>query len=647
MKNKYYPLLASPITIGNVTFKNRIFGAPLSNPELDPDCHMRKEELAFHENRAKGGISSVCIGLGIVDPIGRTHTKEITLYDVMSLPSLKEYANTMHKHNCIATMELAHGGKYASARSHGDHAGKIIGPNNELNPEGNPVTAMDDAEIERVADCFGNAAKLCQDAGIDMVLVHGGHGWLLGQFSSPTMNHRTDKWGGSLENRMRFPLLVIEKIRKAAPKVLIEFRMSGSEIIKGGYTIEEGVRMAEVLDGKVDIIHVSAGVHEDDDAFTITHPSMFVDHGVNVHLAAEIKKHVKTPVATLGGLNDPNMMEQILAEGKADIIELARQSLADPYFAEKAFSGRAADITKCCRCYTCFFNYLTNRTYCCAFNPVIGNELENKWGFPATTPKKVVVIGGGVGGMQAAITAAERGHQVSLYEKSDRLGGLLLSEQYIPFKADMYNFVKVLAARVEKANIDVHLNTEATPEMVEGLNADVAIVAIGAKPIVPPVENITSEKVATLDALHHEIPEVGQKVVILGGGLVGSEVGIYLDQIGKDVTIVEMREDWAMDAYFMHKNAMKMYVRESDIKICCNTTAKKVTDKGLLCVDKDGKEVEIEADTILLAAGFKPDRDVRDDFYNTAERVFMVGDAVKAGRVVDAVTQGYYRALDI
>ncbi len=647
MKNKYYPLLASPITIGNVTFKNRIFGAPLSNPELDPDCHMRKEELAFHENRAKGGISSVCIGLGIVDPIGRTHTKEITLYDVMSLPSLKEFANTMHKHNCIATMELAHGGKYASARSHGEHAGKIIGPNNELNPEGHPVTAMDDAEIERVADCFANAAKLCQDAGIDMVLVHGGHGWLLGQFSSPTMNHRTDKWGGSLENRMRFPLLVIEKIRKAAPNVLIEFRMSGSELIEGGYGIEEGVEMAKVLDGKVDIIHVSAGVHEDDDAFTITHPCMFIDHGINVKYAAEIKKHVKTPVATLGGINDPEMMEQILAEGKADIIEIARQSLADPYLPEKAFSGRADDINKCCRCYTCFFNYLTNRTYCCAFNPVIGNELENKWGFPETSPKKVVVVGGGVGGMEAAITAASRGHKVALYEKSDRLGGLLLSEQYIPFKKDMYNFVKVLENRVKAANIELHLNAEITPEEVAALNADVVIVATGAKAIIPNIPGINNKKVVTLDALHHEVPEVGQKVVILGGGLVGSEVSIYLDQLGKDVTIVEMKDDWAKDAYFMHKNAMKIYVRDSDIDIRVNTIAKEVTDEGLVVCDKDGKEELIACDTILLAAGFKPDRAKTDDFYNTADRVFMVGDAVKAGKVVDAVTQGYYRALDI
>ena len=196
MKNPYYPNLASPITIKGLTFKNRIFGAPMSNPELDADCNMRKEEIAFHENRAQGGLASVCIGLGIVDAVGSTHTKEVKLYDVMSLPSLKEAANAMHRHNCNAVMELAHGGKYAGARSHGDKSKPLVlGPNDEVNPEGLAVTQMTEEEIYRVADCFASAAALVQKAGFDMVLVHGGHGWLLGQFMSPGMNHRTDRWG--------------------------------------------------------------------------------------------------------------------------------------------------------------------------------------------------------------------------------------------------------------------------------------------------------------------------------------------------------------------------------------------------------------------------------------------------------------------
>ena len=606
MKNKYYPHLASPITINNLTFKNRILGAPMSNPELDSDCNMRKEEIAFHENRARGGLAGVAIGLGIVDAIGRSHTKEVKLYDVMSLPSLKEAANAMHRHNCNAVMELAHGGKFANARGHGSAEGVNMGPNDEINGEGHPVRSMTEEDIYRVADCFGQAAKLVKEAGFDMVLIHGGHGWLLGQFSSPAMNHRTDRWGGSLENRMRFSLLVIEKVREAVgPDFPIEFRMSGAEFTKGGYGIEEGIEMAKAIDGKVDIIHVSAGVHEDPEVFVRTHPSMFIEHGCNVYLAAEIKKHVKTPVATLGGLNDPDMMEEIIATGKADIIEIARQSICDPYFPEKAFSGNKDDITRCCRCFTCFYNYLTNRTFCCAFNPVVGNELEHKHAFPPTTPKKVIVVGGGPGGMEAAITAAGRGHSVTLYEKNSRLGGQLLSEQYIPFKQDMYNFVKVLEGRLAKSGVDVRLNTELTAEQAAAENADVIITAIGAKPIVPPIPGIDNEKVVGLTALHQPEPALGQKVVILGGGLVGSECAIYLDGLGKDVTIVEMKEDWAADSYFMHKNAMKIYMRDSNIKIHVNTTAK------------------------------------------AAPRVFETGDCIKAGRVVEAVTTGYYRAIDI
>ena len=255
-------------------------------------------------------------------------------------------------------------------------------------------------------------------------------------------------------------------------------------------------------------------------------------------------------------------------------------------------------------------------------------------------------MGGGPGGMEAAITAAGRGHSVTLYEKNSRLGGQLLSEQYIPFKQDMYNFVKVLEGRLAKSGVDVRLNTELTAEQAAAENADVIITAIGAKPIVPPIPGIDNEKVVGLTALHQPEPALGQKVVILGGGLVGSECAIYLDGLGKDVTIVEMKEDWAADSYFMHKNAMKIYMRDSNIKIHVNTTAKAITDKGLVCQTPEG-ELVIPADNILLAAGMKADRKAAESFYNAAPRVFETGDCIKAGRVVEAVTTGYYRAIDI
>jgi NADPH-dependent 2,4-dienoyl-CoA reductase/sulfur reductase-like enzyme len=248
--------------------------------------------------------------------------------------------------------------------------------------------------------------------------------------------------------------------------------------------------------------------------------------------------------------------------------------------------------------------------------------------------------------MEAAITAASRGHAVTLYEKTGELGGQLLSERYIPFKQDMYNFAKVLKGRLEKSGVDIRLNTELTAEQAAAEKADVVITAIGAKPAVPPIPGIDSGKVVGLEALHQSPPALGQKVVILGGGLVGCECAIYLDKLGKDVTVVEMQDDWAPDAYFMHKTAMEIAIRDSKIKIHVKTKAKAVTDKGLVC-ETAGGEVTFEADSILLTAGMKADRSVANSFFNTAPRVFETGDCIKAGRIVDAVTNGYYRALDI
>lgn len=645
--NKYYPYLGSPLQIAGRTLKNRMLSAPLSTPDIGPDENMTKDNIAFYGLRAKGGAACVTISEGIVhSATGKSHTKHIQLDNPMSLPSLTEAAAEIHRHDCLASIELSHGGKYASNGNRPGVRVKRYGPVDEIWEDGTHVYEMPEELILEIAENFGKAAALVKKAGFDMVLVHAGHGWLLCQFMSPNTNTRTDKWGGSFENCMRFPLLCIQKIREAVgPKFPIEFRMSGAEYTDGGYDINYGVQIAKAIDGKVDLIHVSAGRHDS----AITHPSMFIEHGCNVHLAAEIKKHVKTPVATLGGLNDPDMMEEIIASGKADVVEMARQLLADPFFPQKALTGHKEDITKCCRCFSCFDAYLGTRTQICALNPVIGREYEHKSAFAPTTPKKVLVAGGGPGGMAAALQAAERGHQVILFEKESRLGGKLLSEEFVPFKADLFAYAMLQAKRVsEDPRIEVRLDTELTAELAELEKADIIMCAVGAKPVIPPIPGLKeSSKVVGLEALHTKAPGVGQKVVILGGGLIGSESAVYLDSLGKEVTIVEMRGDYAQDAPGMHKLGMQEYFKNSNVKICLNTKAKAVTGDGLLCENADGSEVLFEADTIFLAAGMQPDTEAVEKLRYAAPRFFQIGDCIKAGKVHDAVTGGYYGAIDI
>lgn len=650
--NKYFPHLASSLRVGNVMLKNRIVNAPMAHPEMGPNGELTSENIGFYGLRAKGGAAVITVSEGIVHmKTGRSHTKHLALDNPMERPSLAECSREIHYHNALASIELSHGGKYAGARAQGVDPSTIsrFGPINETLSDGRVVTEMPEELIYEIADSFGKAAAMCKEAGFDMVLLHAAHGWLLSQFMSPGTNKRTDKWGGeSRENRMRFPLLVIQKVREAVgPGFPIEYRLSGAEYVDGGYDINECVEICKMLDGKVDILYISAGVHENRDSFVITHPSMFLPHGSNVHLAAEIKKHMKhTPVGCVGGINDPAMAEEIIASGKADIVCLARQLLVDPDFPKKAFSGHADEITKCCRCFNCFSTFLGNRITTCALNPVIGRELDHRYSFCPTTPKRVVIVGGGPGGMQAALTAKSRGHEVTLIEKNSRLGGQLLCEEHVPFKKDLYAYALQQAERVEKAGVSVMLNTTATPELIESLNPDALICAVGAKQIIPRIPGIDSPKVKFLDALHCETPDLGQRVVILGGGLVGSETAIYLDSLGKDVTIVEMKDDYAAESNEMHKIALGHEFAKNNVKMYLSTTASAITEEGLVCKNESG-EFTIPADSILLAAGMRADWDTVEELRYSAPWYWSVGDCVKAGKVVDATEQGYYCALDI
>lgn len=641
-----YPHLFTPITIGNTVFRNRIFASPTGNQFMTYEGFPTPEMNAYYEMKALGGAASVCIGEGVVDSkytmFNYWHS---ILDDYRGRPQFNTLARAISRHGAVASYELQHVGAYARISvARGFEAFSCVEMPTSY---GHVAKPMDEEMIAHTIATFGDAAAFLKQCGFGMVTIHGGHGWLLSQFLSPQVNTRKDQWGGSFENRMRLPLAIIADIKKKCGKDFpVEFRMSGTECTENGYDIEEGIRIAEALDGKVDIIHVSTGSHEDSKSFFITHPTMFLEDGCNVKYAAAIKKHVSTPVATVGALVEPAMMEEIIASGQADIVEGARQFICDPFFPRKAREGRDEDIRKCMRCLSCFATHMVKGFISCAINPVTNNEVDVLYNHTQPEKKMVLVAGGGMGGMQAALTAAQRGHEVILCEKNDRLGGALLCEEKVPFKARLKEYIAFQERELKKVGVDIRLNTEVTPEYANLIGADVIIASLGARPSVPPIPGIDGKNVMGAEEAYVDCSRVGQKVVILGGGLVGSELALYLTNEGKDVTILEMLPNLNFGENFLHGRGLKFVLEDKNTPIHLSTRALEITAEGVTG-EKDGAKEFFPADTVIYATGMKPLKDEAEALRFCAGEFHMIGDCTVPKNIKAATAAAYQLARDI
>lgn len=649
-----YPHLFTPLKVGNVTLKNRIMAAPMSIPELTEDYFPTPATVGFYETRAKGGAASVTVGDCVVHrETGMAHAGlQIAFDDPRIARDMARIAQAIKWHDCIPGIELAHGGMFGGVPCLANPAAKgkqSYGPVDFVMENGIVVKAMDEDMMHKIAQAFADAAKRAKMCGFEMIIFHGGHGWMFNQFLSPYTNRRTDKYGGSTENRCRFPILILKAVREAVgPGFPLDFRMSGSELFEGGYGIDEGCRIAEILQDYLDIIHVSVGNHERLETFPRTHPTLFLPHGVNVEFAAEIKKHVIIPVATLGGISDPDMAEEIIASGKADIVCMARALIADPEWPNKARAGQPDEIRRCMRCLSCLSIVPTTHLHRCALNPESAKESSFRVSPFPFKKKKVLVAGGGPGGMQAALTAGRRGHTVILCEASGSLGGQILCERFVPFKDDYFAFSQWLIRQLAKLpNVEVRLNTKVDPELVNILAPDVLLCAIGAEPIVPPIPGIDGENVRFIHDLKKAAdPGVGKNVAIIGGGLVGCETAVHFHRLGKNVTIVEMLEDVAIDAPFFHRAGL-MPELEKGVRRLTNTKAKEIRPDGLLCAGPDGKELFLPADTVFCAAGMRSRTEELSALRAAVPDCRALGDCTKPGRVLDAVHSAYMIALDL
>jgi len=577
-----------------------------------------------------------------------SHAYHLDTSILNSLASAAYTADAIRRHGAIPSIELSHSGMYAGTYmtdKSRQHDMNQWGPSDTVRPDGVPVKALTKEMLAEITAAYGNVAGLAKRTGFEMLMIHGGHGWLLNQFFSPYFNKRTDEYGGSLENRCRLAVEVLKAVREAVgPGFPIEFRLSGSELFDGGYDLEEGARIAQQIEPYIDLLHVSAGTYQR--GFGDTHPSMFKEHGCNVYLAAEIKKHVSVPVATIGGLNDPRQMEKIIADGKADIVYMARALLADPFLPRKVMANKDEDIVKCLRCFTCMAERAATSTRRCTVNPIIGRELEGCEVPKAPESKKVVVVGGGPGGLKAAHTAALRGHQVILMEKESELGGILKSEQALPFKREMYEFSLTFAKQCREAGVEIRLNTEATKELVESESPDAVIIAAGSRPLVLPIPGIDRENVTIVNNYYLEKEKVGDEVVVLGGGLAGCEAAIHLAQEGKKVTIVEMRDELAPDANVRHRPLLLKQI-EGLAEVRAGLKGMEVTAQGVVCEDREGQRHLVKGSSVICALGQRARTDVAEALRDTAPYVAVIGDCAKVSTITNAVYQGYHAALDI
>ena len=646
---KEFPHLLAPLQIGDVIYRNRMFCAPTGHTDDIAPGQPSVDGLMSFERIAIGGAATVAEGEVIIDHTEFSDGKWPREITNMQNYNYARMADIVKRHGAVPTMELCFSGSGPSKPSMGIFraSGKPLeGPcDMEKNADGFPVKAMTEERILEVIRDFGIGAMAAKRAGFPMVSIHAAHSRAFQHWFSPQENKRTDKWGGpSAENRCRFAVMAIDEIHRVCGRNFpVEIRISGTEIVPDGYGVEEGCRIAEQLDGHADIISVSVSAMDtmNPESFSRTHLSMFYEEGHHADVAAEIKKHVKKSlVGVAGGFSDPWLMEKVLAEGKADIICMARQLNCDPDLPNKVRAGRPEDIRRCMRCLTCFSQTVSHGDMLCALNPEAQRNRENYYALPPAKKMKVLVIGGGISGMQAAVTAAENGHDVVLCEKTGELGGTILCEKDVPFKSALHRFIEQQKASLTKLGVEVRLNTPVDKASAEAMKPDAVICAIGADVVKPPIPGIDLPQVHSAVEVFAK-PEIAKgKILILGGGLAGSELAIYLSSLGKDVTLVEMAPFLNDGGNSCHGIAVRDMLIQHKVPLNLGTKAEEITAEGVRCSNRQG-EIFFPADTVVYAAGMRSRKEEALSFYSAARSFHMVGDCVQSSTILNATGTAY------
>ena len=652
-----YENLLSTIKVGNKTYKHRMVASAIycGTFALDPMLyHVLANGMT---QRAKGGSAQVTFGETPVDfKYANREPYPPMDYAVHSgelFEKLSGLAQVCKQAGAVTLIELCHCGNSKLPLA---GVGAAIGPVDYVTEEGMQVIGMDEKLMQETEDNFVKCALFMKDAGFDGVVIHAGHGWLLHQFLSPSTNTRTDEYGGSLENRTKFPLRIFKAVREAAGKdFVIEARVSGEECVPNGMGLEEVIEFGKIIEPYIDLMHMSVGTYRNP-ILSGEFSSMYQPHGLNASMAKKMKEALSIPVAVVGGINDPDEAEKLISEGYCDLVAMGRQLTADPDFPNKVASGHADDITKCIRCFKCFPGPLeeqldegtmsSDHMPGCTVNPEAFIFDEQLFKNKPESSKKVLIIGGGVAGMEAAVVASDRGHQVILADKNDKLGGLLHFTDTDYYKTDLREFMDLMIKRVEDRPIEVKLNCEIKPEDIADYHADVVFVAVGSEPLTPPVPGI--ENAIPAIEVYERMEEAGKEIIMIGGGLVGCEVGLHLSRNGAKVTLIEMRDKIAPDSYLMHRIGM-LNEMEGRIELHTNLKCVQINKTSIIAVDSEGKKVEFSGSSVVTALGMKAKDSLREKLLSGAQgaTAVAIGDCTKASKVYDCMIQGHKAAMNI
>ncbi len=633
--------LFEPIQIGKLSLRNRIAMPPMVVNLGNSDGSVSEDTKAYYAERAKGGVGLITVEATAVATNGRSSPFQLRIDQDDFIGGLRGLTHEVHRFGAKVSIQLVHCGRQGSSKYTGEQP---VAPSPIPSAGGEIPRELTVHEIEDLIENFAKAAARAKEAGFDAVEIHGAHGYLISEFLSPRVNKRSDQYGGNLAGRTAFALEVIRRMRtKVGDHFTIVFRMSADEYLPDGLTLNETTAIAMMLqEAGIDCIDVSAGTQESLDMFV--QPAS-LPPGCLVHLASAIKKVVTLPIITVGRIGDPLLAESILRQGKADLIAMGRALITDPELPKKAKEGRFHEIRPCLGCRSCFDRIFQKARVTCVVNASLGQE-RNLPIPPAPKRKKILVIGGGPAGLELSRIAAERGHQVILYEKEDKLGGQLQLASIPMYKQGISALIKFLVSQITKFGVEVHTGREATAEIVSEMKPDSVVVAAGNIPIIPDIPGIQRTNVfLAIDVLAGK-KAVGEIVVMIGGGQIGCETADFLATMGKKVTIVEILNDVAIDMGPLARIPLLKRLRERGVNVYTNTTVEEITERGVLA-KVDAKIISLDAESIVLATGSKSNGELVKQLAKEIGELYVIGDCVEPRKVYDAIHEGFQVGLKI